>query len=561
MMEEQLQKTKFDKRKPAIGEALTLDAVKRELYAGLLNRGLKFGQGVDRQGKTLSWLLDCREVLLIGRYLRHAARLLWELLRPYQPTRVGGMTMSADPLIIALIQQAWQEDYELEGFIVRPEPKAHGLRKRVEGPAIAKGDRLVVVDDLLNSGKTLKQTLAALTPFEAQIVAVGTIINYERSGARWLQQQQLPLLSLFTLADLGMVYRTAERGGEDRNARPFAPLWTWEPLNTGEYGAPKSSPCLADGLIYVGSDQGFLLALTDTGSERWRYQVRDTQWGIHSSPAVYQGKVYFGAYDGWVYCLDAVTGVLHWEVRPGQWIGSSPAIDEQSGLLYIGIEYGKRGGSLIALNAHTGQLVWNCQLGHYVHASPWLDLPRKQVIIGANDGRVCAIDAATGHLRWQFPTAGEVKGRPIVDAEGQCFVTSFDGCLYTLDAATGLLRWQRRLAQRLYTNPLLYHDLVITGGHTGRVVALERQTGAIRWVTTTEGRVLGGMAVIRDREIILGSADGRVYVLQGDSGIVEWQYQTGGPIRTTPGVGTGLCIVPSCDGNLYAFSTDPQQSR
>jgi outer membrane protein assembly factor BamB len=83
-----------------------------------------------------------------------------------------------------------------------------------------------------------------------------------------------------------------------------------------------------------------------TGEERWRFQTGDTVW---SSPAVANGVVYVGSFDGNLYALDAATGQERWRLRivedatPGEdsrdsesreWIFPSPAVVD--GVVYIG---------------------------------------------------------------------------------------------------------------------------------------------------------------------------------------------------------------------------------
>ncbi len=59
-----------------------------------------------------------------------------------------------------------------------------------------------------------------------------------------------------------------------------------------------SSPVVADGVVYFGSDDHFLYALdVDTGVEKWTYKTTD---GIWSTPVVYAGIVYVGNNGDWV---------------------------------------------------------------------------------------------------------------------------------------------------------------------------------------------------------------------------------------------------------------------
>lgn len=95
---------------------------------------------------------------------------------------------------------------------------------------------------------------------------------------------------------------------------------------------------------------------------------------------------------------------------------------------------------------------------------------------------------------------------------------------------------------------------MIVGGYSGHVVALERDTGTIRWVGATGNRIIGGAALVNDTFVAIGSTDSYVYLFDGDTGKILWRYKTGGPIRTTPGVNLSQFVIPSCDGKLYAFT-------
>src|SRR6266536_1748971 len=77
----------------------------------------------------------------------------------------------------------------------------------------------------------------------------------------------------------------------------------------------NSSPAVANGVVYAGSQNGTFYALSaSTGRKRWSY---GTGGQVQSSPAVANGVVYFDSFDGNVYALKA----RHWpqglELRHG----------------------------------------------------------------------------------------------------------------------------------------------------------------------------------------------------------------------------------------------------
>src|SRR5437762_842828 len=78
-------------------------------------------------------------------------------------------------------------------------------------------------------------------------------------------------------------------------------------------GMVIGSPAMADGKIYFGSDDGNLYAVAaETGAQQWKFDAKSR---VPSSPAVADGIVYFGAYDGNFYAVDASTGGLKWKFR------------------------------------------------------------------------------------------------------------------------------------------------------------------------------------------------------------------------------------------------------
>ncbi len=506
-----------------------MERYRDELRRGLINVALKWGEGYDRSGKPYAWMVDTRELLLQGPYLHYAARLLWERLKPHRPEVVAGMTLAANPLVIALMYESRQDGQPVDGAIIRRAPKEDGLRKLVEGPLIRPGARVAILDDLVNAGHTQRQAMQAIAPFDCRVVAVGVLIDYLKEGALWLRELEIPLEALFTLPELGVTLEAELPSDAARLA------WTFEGLNSGRYNAPKSTPAVTPEALYVGSDQGFLVALSHQGQELWRYSVRDQERGVHSSPLYVDGRVYFGAYDGYLYCVQE--GRLVWETRPGQWIGSSPTHHDD--LIYVGIEYGEAGGSLLAVEAATGRQRWELKAGHYIHSSPLVDEPRGQVLVGANDGLVRAADLASGRLRWEFETGGPIKGQPVVDPDGTVFVASFDGQLYALSAGTGQELWRRRLSFQLYNTPLVYESLVIAGGSSGRLLALDRATGEVRWVAPTGASMVGGAALVGRDLLAAAGTDGQVFLYAASTGRPLWSHSTGVQVMGTPAATQG----------------------
>ena len=129
-------------------------------------------------------------------------------------------------------------------------------------------------------------------------------------------------------------------------------------------GNPDTWSMFHNNLSHTGNSTS---AAPTTNHILWSYPTGDI---VSSSPAVAGGVVYVGSYDGKVYALSATTGTSIWSYTTGNWVQSSPAV--ASGVVYVGrVSPDFAGnGAVFALNASTGSLVWNYSMGDAVSSSP-----------------------------------------------------------------------------------------------------------------------------------------------------------------------------------------------
>jgi len=192
-----------------------------------------------------------------------------------------------------------------------------------------------------------------------------------------------------------------------------------------------SSPTLhgsgPSALVYAGSSNGVLHALhAATGATAFTFTAGGA---VHSSPAIYGGKVIFGSNDGFLRALDEQTGVPAWETDVDSPIQSSPAVNLGNGLIYAGAD----DGIFRAFNASDGSVAWSFATGGAITSSAAVDYSRNLVTFGSDDHNLYALDATTGALLWQRATGSEVRSSPTIDAAGNIYVGSCDGNVYAFD--------------------------------------------------------------------------------------------------------------------------------
>jgi eukaryotic-like serine/threonine-protein kinase len=195
----------------------------------------------------------------------------------------------------------------------------------------------------------------------------------------------------------------------------------WGPAN--DVYLSESSPAIADGVVYAGSELNGLVALNaTTGSTKWSFYPNKNLFCSYSSPTISNGIVYIGSLvDRKLYAVDAISGAKKWDFLTGGDINSSPIV--ANGIVYVGSGDYK----LYAIDATSGTKKWEAQTDiALVDSSP--------VVVGglvyiAIDKKVLAFDATTGTKKWEYATArGFGSSSPcIVDKDGKIFHAGVSG--------------------------------------------------------------------------------------------------------------------------------------
>jgi orotate phosphoribosyltransferase len=182
-------------------------AVKRSRLLELLRvHAFQEREVVLSSGRTSNFYIDCKQVSLDAEGAYLIGQLFHEAIDAIAPdaVAVGGLTLGADPLVCAVSAAAWARGVRWTGFLVRKEPKRHGLQHWLEGPFIEEGTPVALVDDVLTSGGSLVQALERARA--AGGVVTGALVVIDRGeGGRETVEAALdgaPLHALFTAREL-----------------------------------------------------------------------------------------------------------------------------------------------------------------------------------------------------------------------------------------------------------------------------------------------------------------------------------------------------------------------
>lgn len=281
---------------------------------------------------------------------------------------------------------------------------------------------------------------------------------------------------------------------------------------------------------------------------------------IEFPPTLAYGRLTVAVNHGDLFSLDARTGKVMWTFVSGRCVAASTAVANR--VVYAsflnrppcnskaaGID-----GEVIAFDALTGRICWRAAVGP-TESSPLV--ANGLVYIGDWNGKVHALDAATGAARWTFQTGGKVKSAAAL-ADGRVVIGSYDSHVYALDARTGALIWKASAQQRLggrgtfYATPALAFGRVYIGSTDGKVYSFGASTGTLRWSYSTGGYVYASAAVWR-RLVLVGSYSGRFFALDAATGEERWRFRAAGPISGSAVVIGDVVYVSTLARRTYAL--------
>ena len=285
----------------------------------------------------------------------------------------------------------------------------------------------------------------------------------------------------------------------------------------------RSIPTVFDGTVYFGSNDNHLYALdAATGEELWRY---DTEGSVQYSPTVGGSMVYFsarGELDWTVHAVDAATGEVVWVSKHPYPIEPRFTPTVHGDRLYAqGAEYG----TFYALDAATGEVVWQAEVGGYVESAPTV---LGGVVYLTVINQAYAFDEATGELIWSVNTE-EFPARdfPALVVDGIYYLAP-SSYVYALDAATGEEIWNYDAAE-LSSAPVVADGVLYGASELAEYLfALDALTGEVLWTTSTEDFTSRFLTVVDG--ILYGQLnEGYLFAVDAEDGsVLPWEFETGG---------------------------------
>jgi outer membrane protein assembly factor BamB len=262
---------------------------------------------------------------------------------------------------------------------------------------------------------------------------------------------------------------------------PFRVVWS-RPLG----GLLEFPAVVTDGVAYVGnawgSVRGFSMA---NGTLAWRFDIPHGK--LASSPAIVGDELIVHGMDGHVWVFDRHNGRLLWH----RWIG---AAIESSPLVWHGLDFfGAWSGNVYALDLSTHRVRWVYHAGYKITSSA--SRRGNTIFIGDYGGRLLALSARTGRRQWAGSVNGRIYGTPAVSG-GRVFVPSSDGDTMNAFSVRGRKLWTVHTGAYVYSSPAVWGGRVFFGSHNGFLYCVSVANGRVLWRYSSGAPISGAPSVV-----------------------------------------------------------------
>jgi len=410
----------------------------------------------------------------------------------------------------------------------------------------------------------LKGDRVAVLPERAVIVADASAFD-EGAG----------LAPLVTMPATAVGLNAGHAGGHPQFEGRFKRLWSASIGGKGSDLVDLAVPVAADGRVFAVAPNGLVTAIgMGDGDRLWQSSVEaiddDPLPGVAGGLAITPDGVVAHAGGRNLALLDTASGAIEWSVTAALPLRGGPTLIEDIAVAVTDID-----GNLLVYKLDNGEAGWDrvgMTGGTVMFGAPAPAYANGALVVAGARGEVTYFDAENGELIWTDSVAalnprtpiegiGDIRAHPVHDG-GMIFVISQSGRMAAFNARTGLVVWEQPIGG--IEMPWLAGETLYVMGLDGRLYALRRSDGAVRWVAELPGAVppdvvvsekpprYVGPVVAGGRVMVLSKA-GRVHVFNPDTGVETENHSLGSTILTAPQLVAGKLLVLGQNGSLSAF--------
>ena len=381
--------------------------------------------------------------------------------------------------------------------------------------------------------------------------------------------------SLTTLTASHPGLNAGHAGGHLALDLPLDERWDIEIGTGGDEFVELAVPVVGAGHVFAVSASGEVSAIEiETGNLSWRVSIEDFEDdvipGIAGGLAISGSTVFVHGGGHNLAALSVEDGSIIWSKRFQLPLRGGPTIYATKALAVTDID-----ANLFMLRIDNGSVLWDragLPSGTIVYGAPSPAIYDNQIAVAAHGGELSLLDADNGDVIWSDNLAtfnprtplqglGDIRAHPVHDG-GLVFAVSQSGRTSAFAVRSGLLLWELPIGG--IEMPWVAGDSVFIVTLDGRLYAIRRNDGAIRWVAELPGALpIGAVAaedipryvgpVVAADKVIIVAEDGNILLFNADTGALEDEADVGGRIVTAPQLAAGMMFVLDNSGTLTAF--------
>lgn len=185
---------------------LDLPQLRQNLLTLLVDLAYQEGDFVLSSGQPSPYYINGKLVTLTAFGALMIGRLLLSML-PSDTKAVAGLTLGADPIVSAVSVVSAYENRPIPALIIRKEAKGHGTKAYIEGPILSPSAKVVVLEDVVTTGKSAMLAVERLRDVGYQVEQVIALVDREQGGAQFYQSQGLGFQTVFSIREIQTAYQ------------------------------------------------------------------------------------------------------------------------------------------------------------------------------------------------------------------------------------------------------------------------------------------------------------------------------------------------------------------
>ena len=187
---------------------MTIEEYKERLGQIILARSFKYSDNPPftlASGRLSNFYFNCKPTTLDPEGMNLIGIIIFDMVKGYDITAAGGLTLGADPIANALALISYQKGKPIKSFIVRKDAKAHGTKSAVEGNVVT-GEKVLIIDDVITTGGSTITAIEQARAAGLVVERVITLIDREEGGRENILKHVEHVESVFTRTEI-MVLR------------------------------------------------------------------------------------------------------------------------------------------------------------------------------------------------------------------------------------------------------------------------------------------------------------------------------------------------------------------